>query len=59
MPRPGPTFRLRYIGGGRFVDDADIDAGAVRFSDGDRPAQRLVLYMGAMHWYGNRVILRP
>ena len=59
MPRPGPTFRLRHIGADRFVNDSDIDAGALGFGEGDHPAQRLVLYMGAMHWYGKRVILRP
>jgi D-alanyl-D-alanine carboxypeptidase len=58
MPRPGPTVRLRHIGDGRFVDDSDVDATSLRFS-GEQPAQQLRLYMGAMHWYGNRVILRP
>ena len=57
MPQPGPSFRLRHIGGGRFVDDEDVDASGLRFSDGD-PAQSMVFYMGAMHWYGKRVILR-
>ena len=55
MPRPGPTFPLRYIGGNRFVDDSDIDASALRFSEADQPAQQLTLYMGAMHWRGRRV----
>jgi CubicO group peptidase (beta-lactamase class C family) len=55
MPRPGPTFRMRHIGGGRFVDDTDVDANALRFSDGAGPAQEMVFYMGGMHWYGNRV----
>lgn len=55
MPQPGPTFPLRYIGGDRFVDDSDIDASAVRFSEGDQPAQQLTFYMGAMYWYGRRV----
>ena len=58
MPQPGPSFRLRHIGGSRFVDDSDVDASAIRFGDGD-PAPNMVFYMGAMHWYGNRVILRP
>jgi len=58
MPQPGPSFRLRDIGGGRFVDDADIDASGLQFAAGD-PAPRMVFYMGAMHWYGKRVILRP
>ena len=57
MPQPGPSFRLRHIGGGRFVDDEDIDASGLRFSGGD-PAPSMVFYMGAMHWYGKRVILR-
>ena len=57
MPQPGPSFRMRHIGGGRFVDDTDIDASGLEFSDGN-PAQRMVFYMGAMHWYGKRVILR-
>jgi hypothetical protein len=59
MPQPGPSFRMRHVGGGRFVNDADVDASALSFSDRHQPAQRLVLYMGAMHWYGKRVILRP
>ena len=55
MPRPGPTFRLRHIGNRRFVDDSDVDANALRFSDGDQPAHQLRLFMGGMHWYGRRV----
>ena len=59
MPQPGPTFQMRHIGGGRFVDDADPDASAVQFDDDARPAQGLRLLMGGMHWYGKRVIVRP
>jgi CubicO group peptidase (beta-lactamase class C family) len=55
MPRPGPTFQMRHIGGGRFVDDSDVDANALRFAEGSGPAQEIVFYMGGMHWYGNRV----
>lgn len=55
MPRPGPTFQLRHIGGDRFVDDSDLDASALHFSDGDQPAHQLRLFMGGMHWYGRRV----
>ena len=54
MPQPGPSFRLRHIGGGSFVDDADVDASGLQFADGD-PAPKMVFYMGAMHWYGKRV----
>jgi hypothetical protein len=62
MPRPGPTFTLRHIGQGHFVDDADPDASAVRASEDAGPAQQIVLYMGGMHWYGKRAtsgIVRP
>jgi CubicO group peptidase (beta-lactamase class C family) len=54
-PPPVPTFRLRYIGGGRFVNDADPDATALYFTDDDRPAQRMKLYMGGMNWPARRV----
>jgi D-alanyl-D-alanine carboxypeptidase len=55
MPPPGPSFRMRHIGGGRFVNDLDVDANGVEL---DARGQ-LVLYMGGMNWYGNRVIVRP
>lgn len=54
MPRPGPTFRLRHIGGSRFVNDEDPDATALYFSGDDRPAQGVTLYMGGMNWPGRR-----
>ena len=55
MPRPGPTFRLRHIGGSRFVNDEDPDASALYFNDDDQPAQDVTLYMGGMNWPGRRV----
>jgi CubicO group peptidase (beta-lactamase class C family) len=55
MPRPGPTFKLRYIGGGRFVSDDDPDGNALTLTDNQQPAQHIRLFMGAMHWYGRRV----
>lgn len=54
MPQPGPSFKLRYIGGGRFVDDDDPDASALTFPAGNGPAPTVRFYMGAMHWYGRR-----
>ena len=55
MPQPGPSFRLRYIGNGRFIDDDDPDASALTFPPGSGPAETMRFYMGAMHWYGRRV----
>jgi D-alanyl-D-alanine carboxypeptidase len=55
MPQPGPSFKLRYVGNGRFIDDDDPDASALTFPDGTEPAPTLRFYMGAMHWYGRRV----
>ena len=59
MPRPGPSFPLRYVGDGTFLDDEDLDASALRVSEDSTPAQQLRLFMGGMHWYGKRVIVRP
>ena len=55
MPQPGPTFPLRHVGDGAFVNADDPDANALAFDGLDQPAQRLRFYMGAMNWYGRRV----
>ncbi|MEO5701829.1 MAG: serine hydrolase domain-containing protein [Casimicrobiaceae bacterium] len=55
MPRPGPTVRLRYVGGGRMVGDDDPDAYELVLEQPEHGVQqRLRLSMFAMHWYGVR-----
>ena len=54
MPAPGPTVRLRYIGSGRFVGDADPDASQLTFVRTEQGGG-VRLFMGGMHWYGLRV----
>jgi len=53
-PPPGPTTPLRYLGDGAFAGDRDPDAVRVTFDHVDGRAARLRLYMGGMHWYGQR-----
>ncbi|MFU8814288.1 MAG: alpha/beta fold hydrolase [Pseudomonadales bacterium] len=54
-PPPGPTTPLRYLGDGVFAGDRDPDAVGVTFDHVDGRAARLRLYMGGMHWYGQRL----
>jgi D-alanyl-D-alanine carboxypeptidase len=53
-PPPAPTSPLLSQGEGRFVAETDPDAIQLAFTlEGDR-AERLVLSMAGMHWYGRR-----
>lgn len=54
MPRPGPTTPLRYLGDGRFVGADDPDAYGLTFDASEGSAERVRLFMAAMHWYGVR-----
>ena len=40
MPRPGPTFPLRHVGNGVFINAADPDSNYVRLIDTDGPGPR-------------------
>jgi CubicO group peptidase (beta-lactamase class C family) len=55
MPQPGPTFPLRPVGDGTFVNADDPDANSLYFNDLEQPAPQLRFYMGGMNWYGRRV----
>lgn len=55
-PPPVPTAPLLYQGDGRFAAETDPDAIQLAFTvEGDR-AERLVLSMAGMHWYGRRKV---
>ena len=51
MPPPGPTTPLRYVGDGMFLSETEPDGTSLVVTK-DRAHVRL--YMGAMHWYGDR-----
>lgn len=53
-PPPAPTAPLLSQGEGRFVSEADPDAIELVFETRGSQAERLVLSMAGMHWYGVR-----
>jgi CubicO group peptidase (beta-lactamase class C family) len=65
MPWPGHTGDLVHLGNGTLVSEEEPDAYRIRFepaassSTRSPPAERMVLLMSDLHWYGRRVQPRP
>lgn len=55
MPPPGPTTPLRYVGDGMFLSETEPDGTSLSVT---KDRARVRLYMGAMHWYGDRRLQR-